>query len=384
MSTDVSEPKGSGSTDVPATDAPGTEVPATDVPGTDAAAQYALLMALVPTGLDVRAARARVETAAAARRRTRRVLAGSCAALVVVAGCIAVGLLGGTDPGDIVADGDRRTERSTTTVSSTTTVEEIEIIQVAPTVETIPPLATTTTPAPVTTAPVAVAPPPTAAPTPAPNQPLQVSLTVATPRVDAGDVARIDVAWHDADHGGVTPHLSIDWGDPAVSVIASVPPSPPCDVAGPAAGGTDQVLFRYATPGVHEVVVTTSTCDGLGAYGERVRTTARIEVVEPAGGAERAVVAHVARPATEGEPSLDDALAEVVAVDSTVTPLAERRPALAQYTASGPATVLRVPVGTRGALRLTWPGSACTASGVIDLPAAPTDRAPQVLLDRSC
>ena len=378
MSTDVTEPNRPET----GTDGPATDPGATDPGATDAAAQYALLAPLVPTGLDVRAARARVETAAAARRRTRRVLAGSCAALVVVAGCVAVALLGGTDPGDVVADGDRRSERSTTTVSSTTTVEEIEIIQVAPTVETIPPLATTTLPA--TTVPVTVAPPPTSPPPPAPNQPLQLSLTVATPRLDAGDVARIDVAWHDADHGGVAPHLSVDWGDPAVSVLTTVPPSSPCDVAGPPTGGTDQILFRYATPGVHEVVVTASTCDGLGPYGERVRTTARIEVVEPAGGAERAVVAHVARPATEGEPLLDDAVAELVAVDSTVTPLAERRPALAQYTSSGPATVLRVPLGARGSLRLTWPGSACTASGPIDLPAAPPDRAPQVLLDRTC
>ena len=376
MSAEPTEPNGSAT-------AADSRTP-TDAPATDAAAQYALLAPFVPAGLDVGAARSRVETAAVARRRTRRVLAGSCAALVVVAGCVAVALLGGSDPDDIVADGDRTTERSTTTVSSTTTVEEIEVIQVAPTVETIPPLATTTTSPVATTVPVTVAPPPTAAPGPAPNQPLQLSLTVATPRVEAGDVARIDVVWHDADHGGVTPHLSIDWGDPAVAVLASVPPSSPCDVAGPPAGGTDQVLFRYATPGVHEVVVTASTCDGRGAYGERVRTTARIEVVDPVGGAERAVVALVARPTTDGEPPLDDAVAEVVAADSTVTPLADRRPTLAQFTSAGPATVLRVPVGATGALRLTWPGSACTASGGIDLPAAPADRAPQVLLTRTC
>ena len=351
----------------------------------DRSGQYELLAPFAPAGLDQDAAKARVETAAAARRRSRRTLAGSCAALVVIAGCVAVALLGGTDPDDIVAEGDHPTERSTTTTITTSTVVVVpETLQVAPTAVSAAPEVTSTLPPAPTTLPPPVAPPPTEAPAPAPNQPLQLQLAVATPDVVAGDVARVDISWHDADHSGVAPHLTVDWGDPAVSVAASVPPSSPCDVAGPPAGGTEQTLFRYATPGVHDVVVTVSTCDGLGAYGERVRASARIVVAEPAGGAERAVVAFVPRGEGRQELRVDDALAEVVADDSTVTPLAGRAPSLSQFTASGSAGVLRVPVGAQGTLRLRWPGSPCTATGAIDLPAAPADRAPQVLLSPSC
>lgn len=370
-----------GASDTGASD---TGAPDTSAPDTGATAQLELLAPLAPAGLDLVAARAKVDAVASGRRRGRRILAGSCAAVLVIAGCVAVALLGANDPDDIVADGDR-TERSTTTSTSTTLPDADARVTASsvPTAPTVAPVVPTTTVASSTTVPVTAA-PPTTLPPPPPNQALEAQLTLLSPNPEAGDLAEIDLVWRDADHSGTAPHLAIDWGDPAVSVVRAVPAGGPCDAPGPPAGGTERLGFRYATPGEHEVSVVVSTCDGVGPYAERVRLTTKIVVREPAGGAERAVVAVVPRQVGIDEPPLDDAAAELLVDGAAALPLAARRPALQQVTAAGSATVLRVPVGAVGTLRLTWAVAPCPASGPIDLASAAPGVAPQVVVRPGC
>lgn len=350
-----------------------------------ATAQYDLLAPLAPAGLDLVAARARVESAAGRRRTTRRVLAGSCAAVVVIGAAAAFGLLGGNDPADIVADGDVATERTTTTTAPTTTVDTAPTeTSVLPTAETLP-IESSTTTVPVTTAAPAVTEAPTTVPVgPTPNQAMTAQLTAVTPQVQAGELAEIDLSWRDADLAGGTPLVTVDWADPAVAVLRPTSTGGTCDAPGSPAGGSDRLRFRFATPGTHVVQVLVSTCDGVGPYAERVPLSATIVVTEPAAGLERVLVASTPRLGTPVTPSLDEAVAELVGGDGTITALAARRPLLQQFTSGGPATVLRLPAGAVGTVRLSWPGSPCTATAAVDLAAVPPERTATVELRVSC
>lgn len=350
-------------------------------------AQYDLLAPMAPSGLDLDAARGRVEAIAARRKKARRLVAAGCAALVAVAVFGVLGALGGENPSDVVADGDRSTERTTTTVAAETTTTAIAPTETSflPTAETLP-IDTTTT--------VVVAVEPTPAPpssvpdtvpvVPGPNQPLTAQLSIVTPTVQAGDVAEIDLSWRDADLAGGAPVVSVDWADPAVSVLRPGGTGGTCDSPGTPAGGTDRLRFRYATPGTHQVQVVLSTCDGIGPYAERVQVSATIVVTGPTAGAERVLVASSARLGAPVTPPLDEATAELVAGDGTITVLTTRRPVLAQFTAGGPATVLRLPADANGTLRLTWVGSTCSATAPVDLATIPTERVASVELAVSC
>ncbi len=349
---------------------------ATEVRPGPSDARRALLDAAAAPDLDMGAAREQVDALARARRRVlRATLAGLGAVAVVALG--AVVLLGGDDPDELVADREDVPTRSTTTTSSTTssTVAPVRDLTAAP------PTSVAALPAP-TTVPVTTT-------TLAPNQPMRAELHLVTPQVQAGDVAAVEVTWDDADHVGAEPQVLAAWGDPAVTTFVLPTPAPRCDSPGGAASGVLRHEFRYATPGRHPVQMTLTTCGGEGAYAERIVVEGIVEVTEPVlgDGPGRAVVAVAPRSASGLPvlPPLDGAAAVLVPEDPTADEVAldPRIPTLALFSSSGPATVLRLPAGAVGSVRLTWPDSTCTASARVDLsdPAGPT---PELALESSC
>ncbi len=347
--------------------------------GADAlAARAALLDGVAVAGLDVAAARARVDSVRAGRRRVRR---GTTLACVGVLAAVALGwgLQDRPDPDEVVADrGDSTTSTTTSTPTTTTppvTAAPVEVT-VAP-VTAAPVAASTTTVAPATTLPSA----------PPPNQAMRVELR-GPATVAAGDTVSLDVAWVDADHTGDAPAVSVDWADPEVATLPAEAPAARCDAPGGGGGGIVRASFRYATPGPKVVRVTVRSCGGQGAYAETVTASSTVEVTEPRldGQPARVVVAVVPRTpdAAVSDLRLDDAVATVRAADPLVASIVRppREPALAQFAASGPATVLVLPLAAQGALELTWPDSPCAASS--EVVAAPAGSVSHAVLTRRC
>ena len=335
-----------------------------------------LLGAAAVEGLDLDAARTRADTLARGRR---RVLRSSMAAVGVVL-AVAAGtwvVLGDDDPDELVAD---RAERTTTTSTSSTSTSVATTV--APTTLVAPPtLATTTTLAPTTTVATTTTLPP--------NQALRVELRVLTPRVAAGEVAAVEAAWVDPDHAGTTPDVVADWGDPAVTALNLPLPATRCDTPGTSGGGTERREFRYATPGTHRVQLTLTTCGGEGAYAERVTIEGTVTVTAATVGdaAGRTVVAVAPRTASGLPvlPSLDSASAVLDPADPAEPEVAlpAREPVLFQFGTAGPATVLRLPAGAVGTIRLRWADSPCTATVAVDL-SGPGDAPPVLALDSVC
>ena len=340
-------------------------------------ARQELLDQLAEPGLDLDAARAEFDLRRGRRRRTRQVLGATAAVLVAVLAVGAVVLRDGAEPDELVAD---RDEEVTSTSTSTTAVPpvQLELDPVAAPSSTVAPMPTTTAVvvAPVD-APASTAPPPTAAP----HQPLQASLTVLTPEVQAGAVAAVQVSWSDADLSAAPRHV-VAWGDPLVSAPVDPTPVAPCDLPGPPSSGVDTLQFRYSTPGVYRVQVTVETCGGQGAHGERVSLTAEVPIqvlapdfVDPDDPAlvsrgRSVVVFTPPRADAEPWPALSGARLELVTTIDPAHPVVLRDlsgPVV--YTTSGPATVLVVPEGAAGTIRARWSDPlrcATTASGDLE------------------
>lgn len=341
-------------------------------------AREQLLDAAAVDGVDVTAARSRVAELRQSRDRSRRRVLGGLAALLLAAG-LAWALVPGDDPDELVADRDEPT--TTTSSTSSTTAPVASPGTDAPAAPTTAPV--TVQVATSTTTPTSTAPPTTIAS----NQPLRAQLRVLTPVVRAGEVATIEVAWIDADHIGGDPVLVSDWGDPAVHAgNPTTGPAGTCDGPGVSAGGSARQDFRYATTGAHRVQVTLTTCDGRGPFAERVTLDAPITVTDPRlGDAPAAAVVATSSPGQPEPPPLDSATAELVPQGTPEEPFAipAREPVLDQRTATGPATVLRLPTGAVGTVRLTWSGSACVATATVDL-GSPSTAVPVLVLTSTC
>lgn len=304
----------------------------------------AVVAGLAVAGLDLRTARAVVDARAGRRLRARRIALGSCAAVAVIG--LGIAVFPRPEPDDVVADADS----STTTSSVPDTTLPPDTVPVA--APAAPTTAVTTT---TVRKPVIVLPPPPTAPPPtlAPNQPLNVSI-VAPGSVTAGDTVDVSVQWSDpdfADPAGL--QIAAVWGDPAVTLPVGGESRPACDAPGPGGSGTVPLRFRYATPGIYQVSVQASACDGAGAYGEDRTLTTQIEVKAPAG--ERVVVAGGAA----GGRSPD--AAEVTFVPASPTspvppPIAPRAELGQVDTSGGRVGVIRVPVDFVGEVQFHWGG----------------------------
>ena len=348
----------------------------TELGRTPAAAREQLLDAAAVDGLDLAAARATVDQLARGRRRALR---GGLAALGVVAlvGLGAWTVLGGDDPDELVAD---RVEPTSTTSTTTTTA--------APPASavTAPPMAPTTSAPTTTLAPTTTVATTTTVPT---NQALRAELQLSSPRVAAGEVASLEVAWVDPDHAGADPEVLVDWGDPAVSALSLPTPATRCDTPGASSGGTARREFRYATPGERRVRVTVTTCGGEGVFAERVTLESTVTVGDALldGAPGTAVVVAAARTANGLPvlPALDGAEAVLVPEDPAepTLELGSRSPVLLQFGDVGPRDGAGLPRGAVGELQLTWPGSPCTSTAAVDL-GTTTPGTPVLVLDSSC
>lgn len=346
--------------------------------GTDAlAARAALLDGVAVAGLDVASARARVDSVRASRRRVRRGTGLACVA-VVAAVALGWGLQDRPDPDEVVADRGDATTSTTTSAPSTTTPP----VTAAPVEVTVAPMTTAPVTAPSTTVPATTVPS-----APAPNQAMRVELR-GPATIAAGDTVNLEVAWIDADHTGDAPAISVDWADPAVATLESAAPAGRCDAPGPGGGGVVRASFRYATPGPKVVRVTVRSCGGQGAYAETVTASSSLEVTEPRLDDQpaRIVVAVAPRTPDAAVPDLplDGAIATVRAADPLVASIVRppREPAMAQFAASGPATVIVLPISAQGTMELTWPDSPCVASA--EVAAAAAGSVTQAVLARRC
>jgi hypothetical protein len=350
-------------------------VTAADLGPSPTTARDELLDRAAVDGLDVDAARTRADQLARGRRRTLRGALGAVGVLALV-GIAAFAFLGDDDPDELVAD---RVEPTTTSSSTSTTS--------AP---------TTSAPAPAPIAPTTLAPTTTLAPsttttttTIPPNQPIVAEFRPVAGRVEAGQLAAVEVAWVDPDHAGAEPDVSVDWGDPAVSALDLPTPATRCDAPGSSGAGVLRREFRFATPGERRVRITLTTCGGDGAYAERTTVEGTVSVAAPTLDGLPATAVVVVAPRTANGlpvlPSLDDAEAVFEPSDTTVAEqaLGARTPPLLQYATAGPATVLVLPGGAVGTVRLTWPASSCASTTSVDL-GAPSTGAPVLALDSSC
>lgn len=342
-----------------------------------------LLDSLAPTDTDTAAALRAVLAASAARRSHRRAVLGSIGALVVLALIAALVLLRPTERTQIVADG-----VVPTTEQSVPPEVESEVAPAAATPDTT--VAATVPAAPVvipssTEAPQST----TAAPTTtqAPPLPLETRATLLTPKVSAGETASLEIGWAAGRVRGV-PTIHVDWGDPAIGEQAPLPPK--CDEAERPGIGSQRASFRYATPGRHQIAVIVQTCapDGVA---ERVQVDTTIDVTPPmyAGGPGAVVVAALAAAPTNDIGALDGAVARYTPEapapgEPTSVLLGARLPALTQQNATGPATVLLMPAGARGALELRWPDRRCHLVGDVDLTATTGAQPVATELSLSC
>ncbi|MHB1137474.1 MAG: hypothetical protein ACYC2O_00870 [Microthrixaceae bacterium] len=353
---------------------------ATDVAPTGSRdARQELLDRLAEPGLDLDAARAELVLRRGRRRRARQAVGGVCVVLLLALAGGVVLLGGGDGPDELVADRDEdvSTSSSTTTTPSPEPQPEPAQLDAPP-----PPVVTSSTTAPpATTTEVALAPAPAPPSTHAPNQMLQATLTVLTPEVPAGGVAAVSVSWSDPDlgHGAAGPRHVVAWGDPLVAMPVDTTAAAPCDAPGPTSSGADTLQFRYSTPGTYHVQVTVETCGGQGAYGERVTLTTAtpITVLAPdfvdaddptlVVPGQSVVVFTPALPQDEPWPPLSSAVVELVTMIDPDHPVLLRDvtgPVV--FTTSGPATVLVVPQGSAGTIRVRWSEPtrcATTASG---------------------
>ena len=332
-------------------------------------AQQDLLARLAEPDIDLAAARAAFDLRRGRRALARRVVGCSAVVLVLAVLVSVLALRGGEDPDELVADRDD----DVTTTSTSTTVAVATEVELAPV--TAPPTTAVTTPSapPVTAAQAPVTEAPTT--TLPPNQPLQASLTVLTPEVAAGGVARGALAWSDADLGAGTPRHVVAWGDPILSTPVDTSPRAACDAPAGPTSGVDELQFRYSTPGTYLVRVTVETCGGQGAYAERVAVDAQVPITvvaptyvdpddpEQTSRGQSVVVFTPPRPGGAPWPPLATAAVELVPSTDPTRPVLLRDAGGPEvFTTSGPATVLVVPEGAMGAIRVRWTDPASCAT----------------------
>lgn len=337
--------------------------------------QRSLLVALAEPGVDLVLARSNFAASRRRRTVTRRILGASTMALLLIVGGLIVLVSGGADPDAILADGDDRSSTTSTVSTSTTVAVEVPVVgAAAPSTSAAPVIVATTVP---TATPVDTTPPTTTLT----NQAMTARLDALTPIVAAGSVASLRVDWSDSDLGlgSSGPRYIVSWDDPLLSSAIDTTIATPCTSPGAPASGSDTLRFRYSTPGVYRPSVVVETCDGQGAYSERIELTATVTVEAPllvdpaaptgAGVPGRAVV--VFQPSTAQGITwapLDRATAEYLPATAPGTPLLVGAPAgptdppVAIFTTSGPATVLVVPANASGVIRLRWSDPVVCAS----------------------
>ncbi len=362
-----------------------TEVSELDEPKAPSAEQQRILLqGLAEPGVDTRAAAARVEELRLARRSRRRVLGGASAVLLLLLLVGSWTLLRDPTPDSVLAD---KSEESALRVTSTTTTAP-QGLQTAPQSSTVPPVATV----PVTTA-VLVAPPlgpesiVAAAPStvaPFQNQPMTAELVVSSSQIEAGSVIEATVRWSDPDLalGYAAPHQIQNWGDPVLASEVTPTLSQSCDTAGLPARGETISRFSYSTPGQYTLRVVLDTCAGQGGYSERLERTQVITVLparysnptdpDSQDVAGQALVVSWTTPQGQAAyPALSSAQAEYVASSPASARLPIRvNPGVQQFTSSGPAAVLVVPLDAAGRIVVSFPDS---------LVCAATDEFPAVL-----
>lgn len=347
----------------PLPDEPEADLPA---PAADRREALVMLAASAPV-LDADRALAGMVTRASRRRRNRRSTAAALVAASVLVPLVAIGLRDDRAPISIeAADAPPRASTSTTVTTTTTVpVTVAEAVPIAP-VTTAQPVLVAPPTAPPTTAPETI-PPPT-------NTPLTATLEVLTPIVEAGRTAVARVVWSDPDLAEPLRFVGI-WGDPEVFYSVPADLQPGCESPGTGGSGAEELRFRYATPGTYTVSVSVTSCDGNGTFGERVTLSGRIQVLPPIVRDQpgRTVVV-----AVTGTLDAESAVAILTPEGGAPVQLEARNPPLpltasGMPTDTGVPTVLRMPDGVRGELRL-GEGEACRR-GTVDL----TVSAPRVL-----
>jgi hypothetical protein len=357
--------------DVP--EVPGLDAAEVDGDGTRPAAPAAVAPSVTPE--DDLSHLLAVADARARRRRRRRGGAAGIAAAVLLAVPAAVVLVDDGPPEQVETVAGPTTTAPTTTSTTASTVPVTVPVTAPPA-----PVATTTAPTTVPATTTTTLPPTTAPPA---NQPLRATLEVLTPQVQAGATASLRVSWSDPDLADPDVRIVDVWGDPEVFLAFEPSTRPACEAPGPGGSGTRDLRFRYTTPGTYTVSVVLTACDGNGTFGERAGLTATVEVLAPtvAGTPGRAVVAVV----DAGGPDAESAVATFTPTGGPAVVLDAREPAVALRAPGGApgstATVLRLPDGAVGELRLEAGGSCRTAT--VDL-SSTIPLVPRVVLDRPC
>lgn len=342
-----------------------------------AAVQQDVLAVLVEPGVDLATARAEFTIGRGRRRLTRRVVAGSLAILLLAVVSTVVLRSGEDDPDAVLADRDEQVTSSTTSTPAPVATDPVAAVPDTVPVTTVVAL-TTTVPQPLVAAPTDTTPTTVLA-----NQPLQATLAVLTPTVEAGATASIAVSWADPDlgNGAGSPRHTVAWGDPLVSTPVDATARVACDTPGAPGAGADTLRFRYSTPGAYVVRVVVETCGGQGAFGERVAVEGTVTVTPPmfvdatdpsiVAAGQSLVVFQPPLVAGGVWPALEGATVDYVpTTDPTPVPL-RRGEAIPVFTTSGPATILILPADATGTVHLRWKDPAvCSSTAGTELSAA--------------
>ena len=211
-----------------------------------------------------------------------------------------------------------------------------------------------------------------AAPTttaPPANQPLDISARVlgaeAPGGVRAGRTATVEVSWSDPDNADPSgPRLTADFGDDRVHILPGQGGRPACHARGQAPSGVVRISFRYATPGPHTIRIRAATCEGQGDFAEAVEKELPITVSDPLmddGSRARVVMAYstaTGYPPDDATATLNGTYLPPRPGGLNISPKSPRYPRVHM-------TLLLVPVGASGELRLSWAGGPCV-SGALD------------------
>ncbi|MEI7886507.1 MAG: hypothetical protein WCJ04_03860 [Actinomycetes bacterium] len=330
--------------------------------------QRAILSDLAEPGLDLVAAAALIAQLRTRQKVRRERVAGASALLLLVVLAGAWLLLRDSTPESVLADQSEESALNSKPKISLPETTPQTVVPVSPALAS---------PAPSTTAPVvatsgAIAVPATAVPPPVltslPNQRLTAQLVLSGTEIEAGSLVEATVTWSDEDlaAGSTAPHQTMSWGDPVVSEAVAPTPLQTCDTPGSPARGENVSRFAYSTPGQYTLRVTLDTCVGQGAYGERVELSQPITVLPARYSNPNApdsqdvpgqtfAVAISLPSGTPSLPALGGSQASYVPTD-TASPLLPLRvnQGVEQFTSSGPAAVLVLPLEAAGRIRVVW------------------------------
>lgn len=357
-----------------------------------------LLGELAVPGVDPAAVSEYVVGGLNAHRRNRRFAAGAAALLVVLGGGTALAFTGGTTPDEVVAD--RKAAKSVEGSSTDVTEPTTPAVAGETTASTPPPSApivtTTTLRLPVAApgrlsynapaAPVPVEPvaPPastdtTTSSTTVPDQPLQATIAMVTPSVAVGDVVHVTVNWTDPDlPADAQPVATFSFGDPNVGAAASDTAASATCTGGGSRSGVLDGWARYTAPGARTVTVAVSSCGRILNLTAPVTVTPAMVDGQPG----RPVVLQVAPGGIDPE----SAMATWQPQDGGAPKdLPERQPGVTLRSGTGqvPSTVIVLPKGSKGTVRLTS-GTSCLQQQV-DLSADPASADPVIVgLNAAC